>query len=113
MEASTSRPFVFLPLAKSARLIIIMPTIQMTNTKPIRSRNGISYNPLSAFLNENPVLAKDDKSANFGKNLKNTENKNPPIVANIAAFEDAFFQKKPKINIAKIPGDTKPVYSCI
>ena len=35
------------------------------------------------------------------------------IIANNAAFEVVFFQKKPSRNIAKIPGDTKPVYSCM
>jgi hypothetical protein len=33
------------------------------------------------------------------------------MVANKAAFEVVFFQKKPRINIAKTPGLTNPVYS--
>jgi hypothetical protein len=33
------------------------------------------------------------------------------MVANMAALELVFFQKNPKINIAKTPGLTNPVYS--
>ncbi len=35
------------------------------------------------------------------------------MVAKSAAFDVAFFQKKPKMNMAKIPGETNPVYSWI
>ena len=44
-------------------------------------------------------------------NLKITDKTNPPTVANKAALEVVYFQKKPNINIAKIPGLTNPVYS--
>jgi len=44
-------------------------------------------------------------------NLNSMESRKPPIVANKAAFEVAFFQKNPSRNIAKIPGETRPVYS--
>src|SRR5690606_18842574 len=92
-------------------LMRYIPIIQMTNTNPIRSRNGISYKPLAGFITAKPVAFKNDKSAKFGRNLKKTDKRNPPIVANKAAFDVVFFQKKPNMNIAKIPGDTKPVYS--
>jgi hypothetical protein len=42
---------------------------------------------------------------------KNIDNAKPPTVANKAALELVFFQKKPNINMAKIPGLTNPVYS--
>ena len=35
----------------------------------------------------------------------------PPMMANNAAFAVVRFQKKPRINIAKTPGETKPVNS--
>lgn len=83
----------------------------MTNTKPMRSKNGISYSPDALFKTEKPVELKNDRSAICGKNLNRTDKINPPIVANKAAFEVVFFQKNPKMNMAKIPGETNPVYS--
>src|SRR5690606_3370268 len=110
---STSNPLGTTPFAFSILLMRYIPMIQMTNTNPIRSRKGISYKPLAGFTTAKPVECKKDRSAKFGRNLKKTDNRNPPIVANNAALEVVFFQKKPRINMAKIPGDTKPVYSWI
>ena len=44
-------------------------------------------------------------------NLKKIDSINPPIVANKAALEVVFFQNKPKINMAKTPSLTNPVYT--
>jgi hypothetical protein len=44
-------------------------------------------------------------------NFVKMEKQTPPINANNAAFEVVRFQKKPKINKAKIPGETYPGYS--
>jgi hypothetical protein len=74
--------------------------------------NGISYTP-SAFKTEKPMELSEERSIHCGRNLKNTESKKPPMVAKSAAFDVAFFQKKPKMNMAKIPGETNPVYSWI
>src|SRR5690606_5653996 len=108
---STSNPLGTTPRPLSILLINYIPMIQITNTNPIRSMKVISYKPLAGFITAKPVGFKKDKSAKFGRNLKKTDNKNPPIVANNAALEVVFFQKNPRINMAKIPGDTNPVYS--
>src|SRR5690606_40011115 len=71
-----------------------IPMIQMTNTNPIRSRKGISYKPLAGFTTAKPVECKKDRSAKFGRNLKKTDNRNPPIVANNAALEVVFLDRK-------------------
>ena len=71
-----------------------MPIMQITNTKNIRSINGISYTPLPLSLAK-PSGAKNDRSAKFGRNLKKMDKAKPPMVANRAAFEVVFFQKKP------------------
>ena len=82
----------------------------MINTKPILSIKGISKIP-SAFAAEKPDDCRKDKSTHLGRNLNITEKMKPPMVAKRAALEVAFFQKKPRINMAKIPGETNPVYS--
>ena len=112
MFLSISKLFGFTPFLISTKLITYIPSTQNKNTKPILSRKGISYKPL-LFAFAKPKGDKKERSTKSGRNLKKTESTNPPIVANNAAFEVAFFQNKPSINIAKIPGDTKPVYSCI
>ena len=58
-----------------------------------------------------PKGASPERSVKFGINLSKQEHANPPMVAKSAAFEVVRFQKKPRMNIAKIPGLTKPVYS--
>jgi hypothetical protein len=55
----------------------------------------------------------NDKSTKGGMSLKITENTNPPMVANNAALDVVRLQKKPSKNMAKIPGETNPVYSWI
>ena len=67
----------------------------------------------SAFGTENPTPFKKDRSTTPGINLNRIESINPPIIANKAALEVVFFQKKPNINIANTPGLTNPVYSCM
>src|SRR5690606_7234539 len=52
-----------------------------------------------------------ERSIQPGRNFNTTESANPPTVANNAALEVDFFQKNPRINMAKIPGETNPVYS--
>ena len=75
------------------------------NTKPILSRNGISKTPSEVAM-EKPVEERKERSINPGRNLRNNESKKPPMVANNAALEVVFFQKKPRMNMAKIPGET-------
>src|ERR1700693_1855964 len=108
IDASTSNPFVLTPLAVSIMDIIYIPTMQMAKTKPILSKNGISYKRVTLSLCnvslEKPYGDKNSKLMNLGANLKKTENIKPPTVANRAAFEVAFFQKKPRINMANMPG---------
>jgi len=47
-----------------------------------------------------------------GKNLKNNANIKPRSIAKQSSIRSCFLPEKSRINIAKIPGDTKPVYSC-
>ena len=84
--------------------------MQSANTIPIMSRKGISKTPV-AFAFAKPIEASEDKSIMPGKNFRRTEKRNPPMVAKSAALLVVFFQKKPIMNMAKIPGETKPVYS--
>ena len=81
------------------------------NTNPILSKKGISYSPDRELFTAHPLSYKKERSTRVGRILNPTESKKPPIVANNAAFDVVFFQKKPSKNIAKIPGETKPVYS--
>src|SRR5699024_2656556 len=111
IEASTSNPFGTTPLRFSYLLIINISITQAINTKPTLSIKGISYTPSTGT--EKPIGAKKDRSTIPGKNFKIMDIIKPPTVAKSAALEVVFFQKNPKRNIAKIPGDTKPVYSCI
>ena len=107
---SISNAFGFMPFQFSYKLISTIPNTQIINTNPILSKNGISNTPCSLAL-EKPYDYKKAKLIVPGMNLKNREKANPPMVANKAAFEVVRFQKKPSINMAKIPGLTKPVYS--
>src|SRR5258707_13331100 len=108
--ASISSPFGLFLLRGSARLMTIIRTEQIRNTKPILSRNGISYNPDSLLSEENPVLVRKDRSISRGKLLKRRERGKAMIAVTSAAVAVVGFQKKPKLKIAKMPGDTKPVY---
>ena len=110
MLESTSSPLVFTPFLCSYMLMIYIPITHTANTITILSMNGISNTP-AEFAAAHPNSYNGDRSIQPGKNLRITETINPPTVANNAAFEVVFFQKKPKMNMAKIPGDTKPVYS--
>ena len=110
MLRSTYRPLVLTPRLASYRLMIIIPITQKMNTKPIRSRKGISYTP-AEFLTAKPKGERNYRFIMPGRNLSRIESRKPPMVANSAALDVVFFQKKPRMNIAKMPGDTKPVYS--
>src|SRR5690606_17818000 len=101
---STSSPFTGTPRCRSQRLIAHIPNTHKPNTMLIRSRNGISYSP-SSFSLENPIGSRTLQSTQYGENFSNTDNTNPPTVANKAALEVVPFQKKPRMNMAKIPGD--------
>src|SRR5690606_34414813 len=107
---SISRPLGTTPFAFSYKLMITIPITQNANTKVILSMKGISKTP-AAFGIAKFIADRNSKSINCPENFNITEKMKPPIVANKAAFEVVFFQKNPKINIAKIPGDTNPVYS--
>src|SRR6185295_12650270 len=89
----------------------IIKKAQIRNTKPILSRNGISYNPDSPLSDENPVLLRKDKSIKRGKLLKRRESGKVITAVTSAAVAVVRFQKNPKMKIAKIPGETNPVYS--
>ena len=84
-----SKPFPTGFLSSMDTTIIRIDEIR--NTRPIRSRKGIIGNPI--------LIIKDITSE--------------ARAVVIAALEVARFQKKPKINIATIPGLTNPVKSCI
>ena len=107
---SISMEFGITPRFVSLKLMTIIPIAQRTKTNPMRSMNGISYTPF-AFFTANPIGFKLFKETKRGRNFNKIEKMNPPMVANKAAFEVVFFQKNPKMNIAKIPGLTNPVYS--
>src|SRR5258706_7943151 len=111
--ASISRPFGLFLLRGSARLITIIRKAQIRNTKPILSRKGISYKPDSLLREENPVLLRKDRSISRGKLLKRRERGKVMIAVTSAAVAVVRFQKKPRLKIAKMPGDTNPVYSWI
>ena len=101
---------LFLPFG-STRLMTTITATTIKNTKPIRSINGISKTADSGFLAANPYFCNRDKSANLGRNLNNNDNGKVMIAATSAAVAVVRFQKNPRIKIAKIPGETNPVYS--
>src|SRR5258706_16450212 len=111
MVASISSPLGLSLLLGSSRLMVAIRNTQIRNTKPILSRNGISYKPDSPLSEENPVLLRNDKSISRGKLLKSSESGNVMIAVTSAAVAVVLFQKKPKKKIGKIPGDTNTVYS--
>jgi hypothetical protein len=116
MEASTAKevPEELSPPGAAgllpSRLMITIPMTQKIKTISIRSKKGISKTPVS-FALAKPLEASAERSMKFGTNFKKQEHAKPPMVAKSAAFEVVRFQKKPRMNMAKIPGLTKPVYS--
>jgi len=57
------------------------------------------------------MLLNPERSAHLGRNFKKRESGNVINAAASAAAAVVRFQKNPSIKIAKIPGETKPVYS--
>src|SRR5690606_38141197 len=108
--ASVSKLWGTIPFLFSHKLMATIPKIQAIKTIPIRSINGISNTP-DLFRTANPIPERNDRLTINGANFNNMDIINPPIVAKRAALDVVFFQKKPNKNMAKIPGDTNPVYS--
>src|SRR5258708_6168787 len=113
MEESISRPLVLFLLFGSLIVMMIISNAQIRKTKPIRSRNGISYNPLAVLSDEKPTPSRNDKSIHCGRVLNRSERGNVMIAVTNAAVAVVRFQKKPSRKMASIPGETKPVYSWI
>src|SRR3954462_13523155 len=91
IDESISRPFLF--SLGPMRLRTIMIVAQKRRTKPILSRDGISYNPLSALSFENPNLLSHERSANFGRNFNRIDSGNVITAATRAAVAVVLFQK--------------------
>src|SRR5690606_7326618 len=110
IRRSTSNPLACIPRCRSHWLMPHIPITHNTKTMLIRSRKGISNCP-EALSFANPMGSRNDQFTQYGENLSHTDKINPPIVANNAALDVVPFQKNPRMNMAKIPGETKPVYS--
>ena len=93
----TSALWLSLPL-RSARLITIINTIRIINTRVIRSIKGKS--------GKTPFV-------HTGKNFKTVDNGMVRMAEVSAATDVVLFQKNPNRKIDSTPGEIKPTYSCM